>query len=141
MKISACWLYAISEYGYPPSFADTIRYFRKMAALGFKAAELETFTDANQRDDRTTRAGARSRMHWPPTISGWSITSLSCRRSCPPMRRGVGGWRNSGKRRNLPVGWEVSPSKPIHISLLSRRRRRAVRRGDRVRRQGRGAHA
>ncbi len=55
MEIGACWLYAISEFGYPPSFTDTIGYFRKMAALGFKAVELETYTEANQQETQARR--------------------------------------------------------------------------------------
>ena len=36
MKISCCWLYAISKYGYPPSIPDTYRAVEEMAALGFR---------------------------------------------------------------------------------------------------------
>jgi sugar phosphate isomerase/epimerase len=41
MKISCCWLYAISKYGYPPSLADTRRALLDMKALGFDCVELE----------------------------------------------------------------------------------------------------
>jgi sugar phosphate isomerase/epimerase len=41
MKISCCWLYAISKYGYPPSLADTFRVLKEMKALGFENVELE----------------------------------------------------------------------------------------------------
>ncbi len=41
MKISCCWLYAISKYGYPPSLDDTFRVLREMKALGFDNVELE----------------------------------------------------------------------------------------------------
>lgn len=47
MKISCCWLYAISKYGYPPSVADTYKVLGEMAALGFDAAELEGVRDEN----------------------------------------------------------------------------------------------
>lgn len=41
MKISCCWLYAISKYGYPPSIPDNFRALREMKALGFESVELE----------------------------------------------------------------------------------------------------
>jgi len=41
MKISCCWLYAITKYGYPPSMPDTFKVLREMKALGFDCVELE----------------------------------------------------------------------------------------------------
>ena len=41
MKISCCWLYAISKYGYPPSLDHTFRVLGEMKALGFDSVELE----------------------------------------------------------------------------------------------------
>jgi len=41
MKISCCWLYAITKYGYPPSLDDTFRVLKEMKALGFENVELE----------------------------------------------------------------------------------------------------
>ncbi len=41
MKISCCWLYAISKYGYPPSIENTFQVLREMKALGFDNVELE----------------------------------------------------------------------------------------------------
>ena len=41
MRINACWLYAISKYGYPPSIEDTFKVIGEMASLGFEAIELE----------------------------------------------------------------------------------------------------
>jgi len=41
MKISCCWIYAISKYGYPPSMEDTYKVIREMADLGFRYIELE----------------------------------------------------------------------------------------------------
>ena len=41
MKISCCWLYAISKYGYPPSIPDTFKVLAEMKALGFEYVELE----------------------------------------------------------------------------------------------------
>jgi sugar phosphate isomerase/epimerase len=47
MKISCCWLYAISKYGYPPSVENSFRAIREMAALGFRYVELEGVGEAN----------------------------------------------------------------------------------------------
>ena len=41
MKISCCWLYAITKYGYPPSIGNTFTALREMKALGFENVELE----------------------------------------------------------------------------------------------------
>jgi len=41
MKLSCCWIYAISKYGYPPTFNDTVLALRDMKKLGFKYVELE----------------------------------------------------------------------------------------------------
>ena len=41
MKISCCWLYAITKYGYPPSIENTFNALREMKALGFENVELE----------------------------------------------------------------------------------------------------
>jgi sugar phosphate isomerase/epimerase len=41
MKISCCWLYAISKYGYPPSIPDTFKVLGEIKALGFENVELE----------------------------------------------------------------------------------------------------
>lgn len=41
MKLSCCWIYAISKYGYPPTFNDTILALKDMKKLGFKYVELE----------------------------------------------------------------------------------------------------
>src|SRR5947199_10797278 len=41
MRISCCWLYAITKYGYPPSLADTFKVLKEMTALGFDSVELE----------------------------------------------------------------------------------------------------
>ena len=49
MKISCCWLYAISKYGYPPSLPDTYRAVEEMAALGFANVELEGVREENLR--------------------------------------------------------------------------------------------
>ena len=41
MKISCCWLYAITKYGYPPSIENTFRVLKEMKDLGFQNVELE----------------------------------------------------------------------------------------------------
>jgi sugar phosphate isomerase/epimerase len=41
MKISCCWLYAITKYGYPPSIENTFQVLKEMKALGFVNVELE----------------------------------------------------------------------------------------------------
>ncbi|MCS7253412.1 MAG: sugar phosphate isomerase/epimerase family protein [Armatimonadota bacterium] len=49
-KVGCCWLYAISKYGYPPSFDDTVQALRDMKALGFKYVELEGVGEDNLRE-------------------------------------------------------------------------------------------
>ena len=49
MKISCCWLFAISKYGYPPSLPDTHRALEEMEALGFRNVELEGVGEENLR--------------------------------------------------------------------------------------------
>ncbi len=49
MKISCCWLFAISKYGYPPSLPDTHRALEEMEALEFKNVELEGVGEENLR--------------------------------------------------------------------------------------------
>jgi sugar phosphate isomerase/epimerase len=56
MKISCCWLYAISKYGYPPSIEDTYKVLHEMAALGFDAVELEGVREDNLRAVAAARA-------------------------------------------------------------------------------------
>ena len=41
MKVSCAWLYAITKYGYPPSFEKTLKAIKEMANLGFKFMEIE----------------------------------------------------------------------------------------------------
>jgi sugar phosphate isomerase/epimerase len=41
MKISCCWLYAITKYGYPPSIDNTFKVLGEMKKLGFENVELE----------------------------------------------------------------------------------------------------
>src|SRR5512138_412993 len=49
MRITCCWLYAISKFGYPPSLPDTQRALTEMAQLGFKLVELEGVGEENLR--------------------------------------------------------------------------------------------
>lgn len=41
MKVSCAWLFAITKYGYPPSFENSLRAIKEMADLGFKFIEIE----------------------------------------------------------------------------------------------------
>ena len=56
MKISCCWLFAISKFGYPPSLPNTYRALEEMAALGFKGVELEGVGEDNLRAVSEARA-------------------------------------------------------------------------------------
>ncbi|MFA7420113.1 MAG: sugar phosphate isomerase/epimerase family protein [Melioribacteraceae bacterium] len=40
-KISCCYLYPITKYGYPPDANNTLKYIQEMGALGFSSIELE----------------------------------------------------------------------------------------------------
>jgi len=47
MKISCCWMYAITKYGYPPSIEDAHRALEDMAHLGFTFVEMEGVREEN----------------------------------------------------------------------------------------------
>ena len=47
IKISCCWLYAISKYGYPPSMKKTYQVLKEMSEMGFKYGELEGVREEN----------------------------------------------------------------------------------------------
>lgn len=40
-KITCCYLYVITKYGYPPPAEQTLNYIREMKDLGFRSIELE----------------------------------------------------------------------------------------------------
>lgn len=40
-RITACYLYPITKYGYPPKAENTIKYIDEFISLGFKSIELE----------------------------------------------------------------------------------------------------
>jgi sugar phosphate isomerase/epimerase len=61
MKISCCWLYAISKYGYPPSLPDTYRAVEEMGALGFTNVELEGVREENLRAVHNERKELKKR--------------------------------------------------------------------------------
>jgi len=61
MKISCCWLYAISKYGYPPSLPDTHRALEDMAGLGFSSVELEGVREENLRAVHEERKALKKR--------------------------------------------------------------------------------
>lgn len=41
MRISCCWMYAITKYGYPPSIENGLRALVEMKEMGFRNVELE----------------------------------------------------------------------------------------------------
>jgi sugar phosphate isomerase/epimerase len=47
MRISCCWMYAITKYGYPPTIDDTFRALDDMAHLGFTFVEMEGVREEN----------------------------------------------------------------------------------------------
>jgi len=47
MKIACGWLYTLNQYGYPPSFEDTLRGISKVAEWGFNAFEMEAIGEEN----------------------------------------------------------------------------------------------
>src|SRR5688572_11676941 len=56
MRLNCCWLYAISRYGYPPSWGDTLKAIREMAEMGFDAVELEGVREPNLLDVSAKRS-------------------------------------------------------------------------------------
>lgn len=50
MKISCCWLYAISKYGYPPSMENIFKALKEMADIGFEYVELEGVREENLKE-------------------------------------------------------------------------------------------
>ena len=50
MKISCCWIYVISKYGYPPTIGDTYKAIEEMAEMGFKNIELEGVGEENLKE-------------------------------------------------------------------------------------------
>ncbi|MGC8889977.1 MAG: sugar phosphate isomerase/epimerase family protein [bacterium] len=50
MKISCCWLYAISKYGYPPSMENIFKALKEMANMGFEYVELEGVGEENLKE-------------------------------------------------------------------------------------------
>jgi len=47
MKIACGWLYILNQYGYPPSFEDTLKGISKAAEWGFEAFEMEGIGEDN----------------------------------------------------------------------------------------------
>ena len=43
MKVSCCWMYAISQYGYPPLLPNMLKAIHEMGEMGFNYIELEGF--------------------------------------------------------------------------------------------------
>jgi hypothetical protein len=65
IKISCCWLYAITQYGYPVPVARFADALRKMSALGFHYVELEGASAG----DNLLDVSARCRSWASPTRS------------------------------------------------------------------------
>jgi len=61
MKLSCCWNYAISKYGYPPSLPDTHKALKDMAGLGFTHVELEGVREENLRAVHAEREALKKR--------------------------------------------------------------------------------
>jgi len=59
VKISCCWLYAISKYGYPPSIENTYRAVKEMKKLGFEYIELEGVREKNLNEVYQERKGLK----------------------------------------------------------------------------------
>lgn len=59
MKISCCWIYAISRFGYPPSLPDAYKALKEMADLGFTYAELEGVREENLKAVYAERASLK----------------------------------------------------------------------------------
>lgn len=49
MRISCCWMYAITKYGYPPTVDDALQALKDMAGLGFTFVEMEGVREENMR--------------------------------------------------------------------------------------------
>ena len=47
MKISCCWMYAITKYGYPPSIEAALQALGDMSNLGFSFVEMEGVGEEN----------------------------------------------------------------------------------------------
>lgn len=60
MKISCCWLYAITKYGYPPSLPDTFNALSEMKAMGFDYVELEGVREDNLMEVYQRRADLKA---------------------------------------------------------------------------------
>jgi sugar phosphate isomerase/epimerase len=61
MKISCCFLYAISKYGYPPSVSDMHRALQEMHGLGFQYVELEGMKENHLKEVYAQRAELKRR--------------------------------------------------------------------------------
>lgn len=55
VKITCCWLYAITKYGYPPTMENTYKALREMKSLGFRYVELEGLKPDNMREVHAKR--------------------------------------------------------------------------------------
>jgi sugar phosphate isomerase/epimerase len=93
VKISCCWLYAITKYGYPPSMADTFRVLAEMKALGFENVELEGV----RRDNLMAVYGQRHELKEYCDGEGLKVVNF-----CPVLPASV-----SLKRKEREESWSL----------------------------------
>ncbi len=93
MKISCCWLYAITKYGYPPSLPDTFRVLAEMKGLGFEYVELEGV----RRDNLLTVYEARHELKKFCDDQGLRVINF-----CPVLPGSV-----SLERKEREEAWEL----------------------------------
>jgi hypothetical protein len=61
-RITCCYLYPITKYGYPPSAACTLEYLGEMHALGFSSVELEGIRETHLLDVYKQRFAIQSKL-------------------------------------------------------------------------------
>jgi sugar phosphate isomerase/epimerase len=93
MKISCCWLYAISKYGYPPSIPDTFKVLGEMKALGFQYVELEGV----RRDNLMAVYGARHELKKFTDTEGIKVINF-----CPVLPDSV-----SPDKKKRQASWDL----------------------------------
>ncbi|HYE07018.1 MAG TPA: sugar phosphate isomerase/epimerase family protein [Planctomycetota bacterium] len=77
MLLTACYLYTIDTYGYPPSIADGLRAIDDLAAMGFRFIELEGVGEEHIRAVHATRARTRDALE---------RRGMRCVNFCPVLR-------------------------------------------------------
>jgi sugar phosphate isomerase/epimerase len=77
MLLTACYLYTIDTYGYPPSIADGIRALEDLAGMGFRYVELEGVGEEHIRAVHAERARFKEAL---------DRRSMRCINFCPVLR-------------------------------------------------------